>query len=53
MSDETRRDNRIRTQGLESDRFPTATFVSTSPISVPVEPEATLEFRLVLEEETG
>lgn len=117
VSDETRRDNRIRTQGLESNRFPTATFVSTSPISVPadsvngravklsadgdltlhgvtkrvtipmegrlsngrvelagsyrfpmsdfaiqppnvanfvtVEPEATLEFRLVLEKETG
>ena len=36
-SDENRRDNRIRTQGLESDRFPTATFVSTSPISVPAD----------------
>lgn len=37
QSDEARRDNRIRTQGLESDRFPTATFVSTSPISVPAD----------------
>ncbi len=36
-SDETRRDNRIRTQGLESNRFPTATFVSTSPIAVPAD----------------
>lgn len=37
QSDETRRDNRIRTQGLESNRFPTATFVSTSPIAVPAD----------------
>ena len=36
-SDETRRDNRIKTQGLESNRFPTATFVSTSPITVPAD----------------
>lgn len=36
-SDDSRRDNRIRTQGLESNRFPTATFVSTSPISVPAD----------------
>lgn len=34
-SDETRRDNRIRTQGLESSRFPKATFASTGDISVP------------------
>ena len=34
-SDEGRRDNRIRTIGLESDRFPTATFTLTSPIDVP------------------
>ncbi len=34
-SDETRRDNRVRTQGLESNRFPRATFVSTGDISVP------------------
>ena len=36
-SDETRRDNRIKTQGLESNTFPTATFVSTSPITVPAD----------------
>ena len=36
-SDESRRDNRIRTQGLESDRFPKATFVSTRPITLPAE----------------
>jgi polyisoprenoid-binding protein YceI len=34
-SDESRRDNRIRSQGLESDRFPKATFVSTGDIPVP------------------
>ncbi len=32
---ESRRDNRIRTQGLESDQFPTATFVSTAPVTLP------------------
>lgn len=36
-SDEGRRDRRIRTDGLESDSFPTATFASTSPIAVPAE----------------
>ena len=36
-SDESRRDNRIREMGLESDRFPTATFVLTSPVDVPAE----------------
>jgi polyisoprenoid-binding protein YceI len=36
-SDEGRRDNRIRTMGLESDRFPTATFVLTETIDVPGE----------------
>lgn len=34
-SDEDRRDRRIRTQGLESNRFPKATFVSAGDISVP------------------
>lgn len=34
-SDEARRDNRIRTQGLESNRFPKATFASTGDLSVP------------------
>lgn len=34
-SDEERRDNRIRELGLESDRFPTATFVATEPVAVP------------------
>jgi polyisoprenoid-binding protein YceI len=34
-SDENRRDNRIHSIGLESDRYPTATFKLTTPISVP------------------
>jgi len=34
-SDEDRRDNRIRTSGLETDTFPTATFVASGPIEVP------------------
>lgn len=36
-SDETRRDNRIRTDGLQTNQFPTATFVSTKPIPLPAE----------------
>lgn len=36
-SDESRRDNRIREIGLESNQFPTATFVLTSPVDVPAE----------------
>ena len=39
-SNEDRRDNRIRTQGLESDEFPTATFVSTAPVTLPAGTEA-------------
>lgn len=39
-SDESRRDNRIRTDGLETDRFPTATFVSTGDIVAPAEATA-------------
>ncbi|MEA2973873.1 MAG: hypothetical protein QOG82_2331 [Actinomycetota bacterium] len=39
-SNEDRRDNRIRTQGLESDQFPTATFVSTAPVTLPAGTEA-------------
>jgi polyisoprenoid-binding protein YceI len=34
-SDEGRRDNRIRTIGLQSSQFPTATFTLTTPIEVP------------------
>jgi polyisoprenoid-binding protein YceI len=34
-SNEAMRDNRIRTMGLETNRFPKATFVSTAPIQLP------------------
>lgn len=34
QSDDGRRDNRIRSMGVESDRFPTATFTLTAPVSV-------------------
>ena len=34
-SDRSPRDNYIHTHAIESDRFPTATFVLTSPISLP------------------
>jgi polyisoprenoid-binding protein YceI len=33
-SDQSRRDQRIHSQGLESDRYPTATFQLTTPIAV-------------------
>jgi polyisoprenoid-binding protein YceI len=33
-SDQSRRDQRIHSQGLESDRYPTATFKLTSPITL-------------------
>ena len=33
-SDDSRRDNRLRARGLESDRFPEATFTLTSPLDV-------------------
>jgi polyisoprenoid-binding protein YceI len=36
-SDESRRDNRIRTDGLQTSRFPKATFVTTKPITLPPE----------------
>jgi len=35
-SDEDRRDNRLRTEGLQTDSFPTATFTLTQPVEVPV-----------------
>ena len=35
-SDEPRRDNRIRTLGLETERYPTATFRSKESVEVPV-----------------
>jgi polyisoprenoid-binding protein YceI len=34
-SDEDRRDNRMRNEGLQTDEFPTATFTLTQPVDVP------------------
>jgi len=34
-SDESRRDNRMRSDGLQTDQFPTATFTLTQPVNVP------------------
>ena len=34
-SDKAQRDNRLRREGLETDRFPTATFKLTRPVQVP------------------
>ena len=34
-SDEDRRDNRLRSEGLQTDQFPTATFTLTQPVDVP------------------
>lgn len=48
-SDESRRDNRIRTQGLESDRFPRATFASTADVAVPAEVTSGGEFDVGVE----
>ena len=34
-SDKTQRDNRLRSEGLQTDQFPTATFTLTKPVEVP------------------
>jgi polyisoprenoid-binding protein YceI len=34
-SDEDRRDNRLRSEGLQTDQFPSATFTVTQPVDVP------------------
>jgi polyisoprenoid-binding protein YceI len=34
-SDEGRRDNRLRSEGLETDAFPSATFAITAPVEIP------------------
>jgi polyisoprenoid-binding protein YceI len=47
-SDETRRDNRMRTTGLETAKFPSATFVTTSPISLPENTEKGEAVKLTL-----
>jgi polyisoprenoid-binding protein YceI len=40
QSDKTQRDDQLRMRGLETDRFPTATFTLTQPIEVGQEPKA-------------
>ncbi|MFZ4516671.1 MAG: YceI family protein, partial [Acidimicrobiia bacterium] len=42
-SDETRRDNKLRTSGLETEKFPTATFALRSPIDLPGTSPANVE----------
>ncbi len=39
VSDESRRDNRMRSTGIETDKFPTATFVSTVAVALDAESE--------------
>jgi polyisoprenoid-binding protein YceI len=39
-SDEDRRDNAIRTRGLETDRFPESTFTLSGPLELPAPPTA-------------
>lgn len=34
-SDESRRDNRMRTEGLQTDQFPAASFTITQPVEIP------------------
>ena len=34
-SDEDRRDNRLRSEGLQTDRYPTASFTITGPVEIP------------------
>ena len=48
-SDEDRRDNRLRTMGIETEAFPTTTFVATSSVAVPAEAltGATVDISLV------
>lgn len=36
-SDERMRDNRMRNEGLQTDQFPTATFVVTAPVDIPAQ----------------
>jgi polyisoprenoid-binding protein YceI len=37
VSDEGRRDDRMRDEGLQTDQFPTATFTSTEPVDIPAD----------------
>lgn len=38
-SDQSRRDNRIKSDGIQTDQFPTATFALTQPVTLPASPE--------------
>ena len=35
-SDKSQRDNRLRTEGLQTDSYPTASFTLTQPVAIPV-----------------
>jgi polyisoprenoid-binding protein YceI len=48
-SNEARRDKAIRTRGLETDLYPTATFVSSAPVEVPSEAEKGSKVKLKLD----
>jgi polyisoprenoid-binding protein YceI len=48
-SDENRRDERIRTMGLQTDQYPTATFVAPEPVFVPAAALAGSETKMDLE----
>jgi polyisoprenoid-binding protein YceI len=40
QSDESRRDDQLRSRGLETERFPTSTFSLTEPIDIPADAQA-------------
>ena len=42
-SDKAQRDNKLRTQGLETGRFPAATFTLTSPIDLGAQPSGVVK----------
>ena len=42
-SDKAQRDNKLRTQGLETGRFPAATFTLTAPIDLGAQPNAVVK----------
>lgn len=47
-SDRGMRDNRLRTSGIETDAFPTSTFVLTAPVSLPAETATGAAVEIVL-----
>jgi polyisoprenoid-binding protein YceI len=48
VSDEGRRDDRMRNEGLQTDQFPTATFTITEPVDIPAEAADGQEVELTL-----